>query len=262
MTRDEAFLLDVMQEWQRASAHAGFDDSEVRLWLCTGYDLDKERPGAVYYKPHLSIDDDRFLTPAQKHEAESDTYSGRHRVAIFEDFRLTDDDLGDTLIPVLGAMLRHELEHARQQEQCGNDVLDIDDQFLDHAVRIKAGGLPGGTELYNLKPMEQDANAASAMYLREHHAEHVDRILEGPSAQLARSNTPPETLDTLLARTVANLFQYRDICNGFTDGIPFAKRLDVYDARAGYLWRQLDEEGFKQRCSSSSVGDSGGENGT
>jgi hypothetical protein len=94
--RDEAFRAAVMEEWSRAVEHAGFADSNVHLWLCAGYDIDNERPGAVYYKPHLEIEDERFLTPAQKQEAESDIYWERHRVAIFEDFRSREDDLGDT----------------------------------------------------------------------------------------------------------------------------------------------------------------------
>jgi hypothetical protein len=90
---------------------------------------------------------------------------------------------------------------------------------------------------------EQDANAAAAMYLREHHADHVAAILQGPYAQLAHSNTPPESVDTLLARTVAYLFQFRDICVRETSDIDFAKRLAVYDKRAAHLWRQLEAGG-------------------
>ena len=140
----------------------------------------------------------------------------------------------------MGAMLRHELEHARQQDTCGDEVIDIDDQFLDRAVRIKVGGLPGGSDLYNQKPMEQDANAAAAMYLREHHSAQVDAILRGRCAPLARSNTPSESLDTLLARTVAYLFQFRDICERETGDVEFAKRLDVYHKGGGRLWRALN----------------------
>lgn len=243
MKRDEVFRSGLMVEWRRAVEHAGFAETDVSLWLCTGYDVDNERPGAVYYKPHLEIEDDRFLTAAEKQEAESDAYRQRHRVGIFEDFRCREDDLGKTLLPVMGAMLRHELEHARQQAACGDDVLDIDDQFLDRALRIKAGGLRSSTDLYNQKPIEQDANAAAALYLREYHVDHVDAILRGPCAQLARSNTPPESLGTLLARTVACLFQFRDICVRDTGDIAFAKRLDVYDKRAGRLWRELEAGG-------------------
>jgi hypothetical protein len=242
MARDDAFREAVRTEWDRAVAHAGFAADEVALWLCTGFPADQERSGACYYKPLLSIEDERFLSPGQKAEAESDAYWERHRIVLFEDFRAEENDLGETLVAVMGAHLRHELEHARQQAVCGNDVLDIDD-FLDRAIRLKAGGLPGSTDLYNQKPMEQDANAAAAMYLRAYHSAHVEAILRGPCPQFARSNAPSEALDTLLARTVACFFQYRDICEADSGDMPFWKRLHACDKRAGVLWRQLEAGG-------------------
>jgi hypothetical protein len=243
MRRDEVFRNALAEEWRRGVEHAGFSESDGHLWLCTGYSEDVQSWGACYYKPYMEIEDERFLSRAQKEEAESEPFWARHRVAIFHDFRCRENDLGETLVPVMGAMLRHELEHARQQVACGNDLLDIDDQFVDRAVGIKVGGLHGGTDLYNQKPIEQDANAAAAMYLREHHADHVDAILHGPCAQLTRSNTPPESTDTLLARTIAFLFQFRDICERDTGDIEFPKRLGTYDQRAAHLWRQLESGG-------------------
>jgi hypothetical protein len=153
-----------------------------------------------------------------------------------------EDDLGPTRVAVVGAMLGHELEHARQQEAVGNDAFDIDDQFLDRAIRLRVGGLPGGTELYNLKPMELDANAAAAMYLRKCHPGHVDAILDGPFAGLARSLTPPEDPATLLTRTVACLFLFRDVCERDVEGrdIKFAQFLRPYDKKASELWEALD----------------------
>jgi hypothetical protein len=224
-----------MAEWQRAVAHAGFSEQDVHLWLCQGYGLDGEQAQAAYYKPVLAIEDDRFPDEQQREEAESDEYWERHRVVIFEDFRSAEDDLGDTLLPVMGALLRHELEHARQQVHWGNTLLDIDDRFVDRAVRIKVGRIPGGTELYQCKLIEQDANAAAAMYLREYQLDHVQAIRGGPCASLARSNTPPESLDTLLARTVAFVFQFHDICERDTGELPFWKRLHAYDSHAAIL---------------------------
>ena len=64
----------------------------------------------------------------------------------------------------------------------------MDGVVVDHILRLKARGLPGGTLLYNLKPVEQDANAASAVYLRERHPDAVEAILRHPDlGQLARS---------------------------------------------------------------------------
>jgi hypothetical protein len=242
MERDDAFRAALQEEWRAALDDAGFEEHHAKLWLCTGYGEDSEGPVAAYYKPWLNIEDDRFLSPAQRADAEADVNRPLQRIVIFEDFDFANDQLGNTLVPVMGAMLRHELEHARQQQSCGDEVLDIDDQFLDRAIRLKVGGLSGGAGLYNVKPMEQDANAAAAMYLRARHPQHVDAILEGPCGHVARSNTPPEALDSLLARTVACLYQFRDVVVADRDPtIEFAKRLAVYDPRAGALWRQLEE---------------------
>jgi hypothetical protein len=75
------------------------------------------------------------------------------------------------------------------------------------------------------------------------HPEHLDAIRTGPSNHLARSHTPAESIDTLLARTVACLFLFRDVCEReWNTQIPFWQHLDVYDParRAGRLWRELD----------------------
>jgi len=176
------------------------------------------------------------------HEALAEEVRPLHRIAFFQDFDANDGRLEASRVAVAGALLRHELEHARQYDAVGSDTFDIDDQFLDHAIRQRVGGLPSGTDLYNFKPMELDANAAAAMYLRDHHPEHLDAILKGPHASLARSLTPPETPETLLERTVACLFLFRDICdrNAAKSGIEFWKHLKVYDSRAAELWRALD----------------------
>jgi hypothetical protein len=236
MRHDERFRAAVEDEWQRALADAGIAREQARLWLCQGFGAGGDGTAAKCYKRWLDIDDDLFLSPDQKREAESDEARPLHRVVLFEDYG---DDLGDTLIPTVGGLLRHELHHAGQYEAVEPSVFDIDD-LLDEAIRVKVGGLPGGPAFYNQKPVEQDANAAAAMYLRKHHPDHVDLILDGPMSHLARSLTPPESFDTLLARTVACLYQYRDVCVRWWDSMDFALRLGALDKRAERLWRELD----------------------
>jgi hypothetical protein len=68
-----------------------------------------------------------------------------------------------------------------------------------------AAGLPGSAVFYNFTPLEMD----------------------DPS--------------TLLTRTVACLYLFRDVCEAMTGRVPFDKRLDAYDKRAGQVWRELDD---------------------
>ena len=220
--------------------HAGFRADETRLWLCSGF-AQGDGSVACYFKPVMDIDDDHGLfTPEQRVEVESEACRPLHRIGLFEDYA-EGQDLGETLRAVTGALLRHELEHARQQLIAGNDALDIDREFLDDAMRQRVGGLPEGSNFYNFKPTEMDANAAAAMYLRAQHPEHVEAILVGPHGQLARSLTPPESPETLLARTVGVLYAFRDVCEQKADPLPFAKYLRAYSTDAERLWAALDE---------------------
>lgn len=63
------------------------------------------------------------------------------------------------------AVARHELEHHRQYDEWGADTLQLlHERAL--ASMAKANGLVGGGRLYNRIPMEMDANAAGARFLR------------------------------------------------------------------------------------------------
>ena len=63
------------------------------------------------------------------------------------------------------AVARHELEHHRQYDTWGTNALQIlHERAL--ASMAKANGLVGGGRLYNRIPMEVDANAAGARFLR------------------------------------------------------------------------------------------------
>jgi hypothetical protein len=239
--RGTEFRGALEDEWHAALAHAGLTSDRARLWLCEGADKVKEDRAAVYHPPMLRIeDDDVFLSDGQRGEAQQEDARELHRIAIFEDYRQTENDLSDTLITVMGGVLRHELQHALQQEACGSWVLEIEGTLIHNFLARRYGGLPDTMAYYNVRPMEQDANAAAAIFLRERHPEHVDAILKGPCAQLARSNTGPEAPESLVPRMVGFLYGYRDLCEAESAPVPFWKRLDMYDKRAGRLWQDLD----------------------
>jgi hypothetical protein len=233
---------DIWTEFDRAIAHAELSPDIVRLWSCRGWadDPDPHGAGGCYWRPWLEIEDEHgFFTPQQLVEAESMPFEPLHRIAVFEDFA-PDRLPPDSRIAAIGAALRHELEHVRQQIGCP-DALGVD-QLLDQAIRVRCDGVPGGAALFNFKPIELDANAAAAAYLREHHPDHVLAILESDCSQLASSRTPPERVETLLARTVACLFLFRDVCESWCNGVPFWQHVQLRDnsGTAGSIWRELE----------------------
>jgi hypothetical protein len=78
-------------------------------------------------------------------------------------------------------------------------------------VTWKVGGLPNSAVLYHLEPIEMDANAASALFVRCSYPETLAALLASEDAVLARSNTPPGDLRDLPAKTVAFMFVLREI---------------------------------------------------
>ena len=122
----------------------------------------------------------------------------------------------------------------------------MDGVIVNEVLHLKAGGLFGSPVLDTLKPAEQDANAAAAVYLKQHHPEAVDTILRHPNlSQLARSNVGPEDMDTLLKRTICFLYLYRDVCAEWANhnGFSFDGMLWKQSKRAAQIWRGLDADG-------------------
>ena len=231
----------IWAEWPKALKHAGFDHSQAHLWLGRG--PHDEQVGAHWYIPVMNIEGEHGLNEKQLAEAHTDELRGRHRVVVYPeyDFNGKQEKVSDeTIIPLFGAMLRHELQHGIQQEASGNEVLFLDGAIVDEILATKVKKLPGGAALRNTKPLEQDANDAAASYLRAHHPAVVKTILQEPCGHLARSLIGPEDPATLLTRTVCFLYAHRDICRQASDDIPFEQRLAVYDERAAALWKELE----------------------
>jgi hypothetical protein len=231
----------IWAEWPKALKHAGFDESQAHLWLGRG--PHDEQVGAHWYIPVMNIEGDHGLSDEQLAHAHSDEFRGRHRVVIYPeyDFDGKQDRISEqTITPLFGAMIRHELQHAIQQEASGNEVLFLDQVVVDEVLATKVNKLPGGAALRNTKPLEQDANDAAASYLRDQHPDVVETILNEACGHLARSLTGPEDPATLLTRTVCFLYTHSDLCRQISGDISFEQRLAVYDKRAGTLWKELE----------------------
>jgi hypothetical protein len=128
-----------LAEWRRAYTHAGFSENEVRLWIGAADPGDTNIPGAQYFHPYQDIKGSAHgltgsahgLTDPQLEEAEAEEVAGLHRVIVYPQFVLRHDLPESVRIAALGAMLRHELEHARQQAEVGNDFGDMDRGVAD-----------------------------------------------------------------------------------------------------------------------------------
>jgi len=174
-------------------------------------------------------------------EANLPEHRKKHRIAIYEDVN-PDDPIG---VATMAAKLRHELRHAEQRDACGEELFSLD-ELAGQLVSWKAGGLPCGGSLYHLKPIEVDANAASAMFLRESYADDVEAILKGENGVLARSNTAPGDLLDLPAKTVAFMFGFREVAEDpvrCSSGLSFVQRLRLISPRWGELWAAMAVSG-------------------
>jgi hypothetical protein len=146
---------------------------------------------------------------------------------------------------VLGAKIRHELEHARQWDAFGKQAFDLNDLILQVMAR-KVGGLRGGGRLYNLNPLEVDANAAAAKFAWARYGEEVARGFideEHEDAVLFRSLTGPAPQETLPIRCACFLFQFVDLCEmeAAARDRPFADLIDeAWPGMAG-TWQRLQE---------------------
>jgi hypothetical protein len=227
----DPFLLSAFEV---ALEDAGVDGREFHLLACPGAAVSSAR--AAWYPPNEHLEEDDLLVGPILDEANSPDVIIRHRIAVFED---VDED--DPLeIAILTAKLRHEIEHARQYMACGHSMRELD-AITSTVLGWKAGGLDGSGVFYNLKPLEQDANAAAAMLLRRSYAEHVACVLETDDAALARSLTPPGEPGTLMARTVCFLFLFAETAEDPARGgsLSFDRRLELAAPGAGVLWQQL-----------------------
>ncbi len=223
----------VDEQWSLAIA-----DSGLAPEACRRYDLaaseTESRLGAAWFPPGKVLElsehfpDAELLDDANRPESRS-----RHRVAIWPDDRPS----------VIGARMRHELEHAAQWARFGPGIFRLYD--VTHSVlAVRAAGLDGCAGMYiNAIPSEQDANAASAMFLRRHHTDTIaDLCHDDGSRQLACSLIGPEPIETLPARMIAYIWLFRDCCLGIMEREEqsFDQALEAAYPGAGEYWRRLD----------------------
>jgi hypothetical protein len=218
-------------EWNAALADARINDTEAKLFeFPPGADLGGGRQ-AVYQSPRQYLLPDPARAFMEVLNADVDL----HRVGI-----------AANLEPHIAAgVIRHELEHARQYERFGAGVFRIQD-LIGLACWEKTGSVAvGGGFLVNVIPPELDANAAAARFAWSRHATTLDAYMAAPDAGhqvLFRYERGPESLDTLLWRTLAYAATLADLCETTSlqrTGMPFRVFAEEATAGSGVLWDRL-----------------------
>jgi hypothetical protein len=231
----------VYDEWDRVLGAAGFSAEEVAYWTSDETPEEIKDRAAMYFLPGPDPDPPFAFTDEQLAEATSDEMSERHRIMVHLDYRLPDGLGPDGVRAYYAAVLRHELEHARQAEAPqGRAALEVDQGIVDPVLRKKAGGIKGGAEYHNMKPSEMDANAAASVYVRKYHSEAVPALLDSNIGQMVRSHTEPEDPATLLRRTLCFLVQLRAVAEGWAEPLSIAGYLAACGGTdAEEMWAQL-----------------------
>jgi hypothetical protein len=237
---------EIQQEWRAAVTHAGFDQGEVALWLGEEKPEEIRDVGAQCFAPHLDPDPPYLFSGEQWDEAVSEPFRDRHRIVLQAAYELPGDLDGSCLRALVGALLRHELEHARQTARWGPDLFNVYQQFILRAMWKTFGGSISG-EYLNLVPIELDANAAAAVYLREQHPGAIDQLRGTDWANLCRNVRGPQPRGTLMQRMIAFLSIFRDAIEELEDGSPVGNRLRLYHAEAAEMWERLVAEAEPSR---------------
>lgn len=165
-------------ELVRACEDASLDPTLFAAWI-----VDSARPARAtplaYLHPAGSVRDDTVLVFRAVGEQRVSSLLGvAHRLALWREL----PGLPDV---ALGAMLRHELEHAARWERSGTAFYEADE-------RLRARY---GSESYSSLPTEREANAAAAAYAR--------RVLT--PAELGELSGCEELADLLAAEPTADV---------------------------------------------------------
>jgi hypothetical protein len=237
--RSMGVALDRNRIWQAALADSGLSPEECRLVV-----LDEpqsgEGEGAKHFAPDLAIEAGQLGADHVDLEEELNTPSmlNIHRIIAWK----------TSGAEAFAGPVRHELEHATQVCHFGtrmNELHGLAFEVLKFGAVTPSGAI---TKLpsYNDMPMEQDANAAASLFVRNYFgADRIDALLEqrDPHAALFRVRVGgPEPLETLPPRMLLFLSGIATVCEqyaanlGPTAGLSFRQLLDVDWPELGTKW--------------------------
>src|SRR5689334_7807536 len=116
-------LQEIDTEYQAALADAGIEPARARLYLAKG--MGKDHLGAVWHTPGDElVVDVQFPDASQLADANDPKHRDLHRIVAPAE---PDDAV------TFAALVRHELEHARQHDALGQPMFDLQ-RFIENCV--------------------------------------------------------------------------------------------------------------------------------
>lgn len=222
--------------WLAALAHAEVEPNTALLYTLAGANGDEFGAKYLYRGMRIHAEAEPAAIHPLLNDMNSEACIDAYRVVVFT----------DRTIEGIAALIRHELEHAKQREAHGQRLMGLYSLACD-VIAERVGGLTGGAFLYQVIPVEMDANAAAAAFVRGAFTQRrIDQLLAaGDSDGSAfRSLVGAPDIDTLPERMVRFFATIPDLCELYGDraGFSFAALLDVHWRGAGRIWRCLFEE--------------------
>ncbi len=223
---------------EAALADAGYNDDEAILYV---FDETESETGfeAMTYPRNRYVNAGEIpeVAPLLR-EMNHDDVRPAVRIAVF---------VGEQSEEGCAAIIRHELEHGRQNDLFDDRLLGLYN-VAHNVLKVKVGGLAGSSLAYTLMPIELDANAAGAMFATARYGRNriVQLLRDGDrSAAALRSNVGPEPIETLPERMLAFLVANRGLCEAYADSVRFSfdEILEANWPGAGVVWRRLVDEG-------------------
>jgi hypothetical protein len=224
---------------------AALADAEINLDDALLYLLDGEQGSNGYEARylhrglHINAEGEAEEIHPLLDEMNDDACIDAYRIVVFRDRN----------IEGIAALIRHELEHARQRDAHGQRLMELYG-IAENVLSERVGGLTGGGFLYQTIPVEMDANAAAATFVRARYgAVRIDELLsENDKTSAAfRSLVGPPPLDTLPDRMIRYFATIPDLCERFveqrTNYSSFPELLNIHAWRgAGDVYERLLED--------------------
>jgi hypothetical protein len=235
----------VQDEWLAAVQDSGLDIEQLRLLEAEG-EVTPDSAGQGFYRSPT----DQNVPPIpggnvpeqvlQLFDAPEWEGSSLHLFAIWRENQLP--------VPVLAALLRHELEHARQWQEHGDRLFRLHEAVM--AAPRDLAGARFVNFLFNVAPIEIDANAAAARFVWGRHEAAVQELVDSGYHDLGlfRYRGGPEPIETLPERTIcfAHLFAERCERKAAEEGISFTEALEWRWPGAGEFWSRLQGMRLRQ----------------
>jgi hypothetical protein len=233
----EKLLSAVDAEWPKAIQDAGLARNALLLCPTDHSPTTLSGSPAQWFPPFLEARGLEGFPPEHYEEADSESKWERHRIVVRLSYDYPPTLGSDATQALVGAGLRHELEHARQYQDCPafyEFTYQVVLPVLWHAFN---GSYPN--DIINRMPIEIDANAAASRYLKTQHPAHIEALRATIWADLVQMNTGPQPTATLLSRMVAFLYLFRESAERWTQPLLVRDCIAGISVEAAVIWEQL-----------------------